>query len=619
MRIRKYLPVIVAITVLCGTVQATEFRSPLIVERGPMRYVFEEWEDSDYGLKVWTACYGRESHKAFMKHGTKTKPLSALFFNKSCFTLNEIFPNSCVDVATEYYNPFVGLTKLQPRITYEEKGLSLGARYAYPVYKDKGRVGLRIQVPFRKIEIEREDSGDKDTNQLDDLLTGEVVTRINSPTAAPPGDDRAIDVFARAVRMDFLQKIPYTSSGLTILRFDANGLPLIVGDNANWLFSRDDDAQAQNRMAAIIQSPAGTIPRDPDRLLGIHEDPVTDPTPLPADGLVGNNNAQYVFGTFTGVTPPNVTDVDVDYSALNINDCSSSTRAAALAATDDLWITSVHKKGNGGTQFSTGSEKLWSTLDLALKNYNENAYEWLADRCFEFESETRSGLGDIDLDLFYEHQFDEDVVGEVMIGVRIPTGYSDNYTGNPYRPHLGNGEHWEIKLGGMIAWQPLDWMNMKLDGRFAFVLEGEEKRMATFKGACVKNIGPCVKADVHWEYFVLNYDLNLFHPKTDAISCLIGYELYYKTKDSICYKARQMQSWLGKKYNNTTATFVEDLRDLDSSVATKYTQAIGHKIRFESSFRINRYFEIFCGGTYTFAGKYIPRECDCHGGFVVTF
>jgi hypothetical protein len=601
MRLNKYLLGVVFLMTSLRVV-ATEFRSPLIVERGPMRYVFEEWEEKDYGLKLWSSVYCREAHKAFLNHGTNTTHLSALFFNKSDFKLGEIFPGGHADLATENYSPFVALGKMQPRVTYYEKGFSLGGRFAYPVYKNKGRIGLRVQIPFRKIEIEKEDPGDLDTNQLDDFMTGEVVTRAGATGGST-------DVWARAVRMDFVQAIPATATKTPLLNFTAAGIPQIIGDNATWGIIADD------RMTAVIHSPEGTIPSGPTRLIGICEDPI--PTlgiganlvnvanRLPANGNI-SDATQYVFYDTTNYTP------------LNINTGTDAAKLAALDKTDDLWLTSVHNDNvTGGEEFNTGSEKLWTALDLALKNYNENMYEWLENNDFLIQTERRCGLGDIDLDLFYEHKFSDEFIGEAMVGVRFPTGPSDNYAGSVYRPHLGNGEHFEIKLGLMGAWQPVDWMNIKLDGRFAFVLEATEKRAAAFTGALIKNIGPAVDADVSWEYVVATLDFNLFHPKTDAISSVIGYEFYYKTKDDIDFKTSSMQSWLGQKF--VDGAWTENKHNLDSNVAEKHTEAFGHKVRFETSFRINQYFELYCGGTYTFAGQNLPRECDGHGGFVVTF
>ena len=614
MRMRKCWVFIVAMAILGGMVSATEFRSPLIGQTGPLRYVFEEWEDEDYGLKLWAACYHRGAHKAFISHGTDTCPLSTLFFGKSDFYLNEILPGSYAEIGTEYYSPFIAVTQLSPRITYEESGISVGGRWAYPVYKNKGRVGVRVRVPFIKnIEIEREDSGDKNDDPLAEFLTGEVVTRygliVNPSPFVSDEEIVAKDVFARAVRADFLQTIPYTADGDPILAFDSNGKPIIVTKDANWDATGIGDEEAYNRVAAVIQSDVGTRPGSPDRLVGISQNPRApdvDPTALPADGGV-NDGKQYHFSEGTNYTP------------LNVHSGTDAEKLAAKQRASELWITSVHGEGDGGEAFSTASNALWTTLDLALKNYQENVYAWLYDRGgFEFESGSRSGIGDIDVDLFYEHQLNDDVVLEGFVGVRIPMG-NNEYCYNPYRPHLGNGKHWEIWLGALVAFQPATWMNIKLDGRYSFVQNSEEERTAAFTGACVKNVGPCVCADVDWEYFVGHVDLNFFHPKTDAISAILGYEFYYKTRDRICFKCSTAESWLGKKYNETTEEWEAYPQTLDNCVASMYTQAISHKIRFEASCRITRWFELFCGGAYAIAGKNAPREADCHGGFVVTF
>jgi hypothetical protein len=292
----KCVLAIFSMACLFSFASATEFRSPLIVERGPMRYVFEGWDAKDYSLKLWAAGYCRESHKAFLSHGTNTTHLSALFFNKSDFSLVEIFPNSYAPLNSENYSPFVVVGELHPRITYVEKGISLGGRVAFPVSGNKGRFGFRVQVPFRRIEIEREDLGDKDTNQLDDVLTGEIVTR-NGTILPGPTANEAKDAYARAVRADFIQAIPYTAVNDPILSFGPDGKPYvtggpIAGNDATW-----DDVVADDRIAVVIHSPEGVPPHSPDRLIGIHQEPTAVavpgdltvlPTALPANGAISD-------------------------------------------------------------------------------------------------------------------------------------------------------------------------------------------------------------------------------------------------------------------------------------------------------------------------------------------
>jgi len=97
-----------------GFVNATEMRSPWFSERGPIRYKFETDKDEDYSLDIYALAHRRESHKAFLKHGTDTQPLTALIFNKADFPLNQIFPNSRVNPAGEFYNPFMDLMTIKP-------------------------------------------------------------------------------------------------------------------------------------------------------------------------------------------------------------------------------------------------------------------------------------------------------------------------------------------------------------------------------------------------------------------------------------------------------------------------------------------------------------------------
>ena len=247
----------------------------------------------------------------------------------------------------------------------------------------------------------------------------------------------------------------------------------------------------------------------------------------------------------------------------------------------------------------------------------ETAADFLAANGIDLDSQIRSGLGDMDLDLFYEHSFSKRLIGELMLGFRFPTGGKASLCASPYAPALGNNGHFEIKIGGDIAWKIASWVNLKFDTYYSFVLKNTEKRMAAFQGATIKNFGPCVNADVDWGYYVGRLDFTFFHPKTSDIRSSLGYEFYYKTKDKICFNNRLQQTFLGQQF--VDGVLVANLQPLDSCLASKNTESIGHKVRAETSCQINTWFEILAGGTVTFAGQNVFADSDAHAGFNILF
>jgi len=90
-------------------------------------------------------------------------------------------------------------------------------------------------------------------------------------------------------------------------------------------------------------------------------------------------------------------------------------------------------------------------------------------------------------------------------------------------------------------------------------------------------------------------DFTFFHPKTDNIRAQVGYEFYYKTEDHFNFKQQSAASWLGNQVSDPTVPY---LKPLDNNVARANTEAIGHKIRGETSVMIN---------------KYILRDAHCMG------
>ena len=657
---------------IVGCAFATEMRSPWLTERGPIRYKFERGNPDRYSLDIYSAAYGKFAHKAFMSHGTDTKPLSALFFNKDSFYLVEALEGSSLygpnnNLFREFHNPYLAAVKITPRVTYQELGMNLGGRFEYPVYEDKGRIGLRANIPFRYVRLERDDTKAA-TDASDHILRGDqrIVTGVDVGVGGPPTTAlpaKYVITNGQAYRLSlirnlkFIDKVAKTyenvldfgGAATDVKAFNAatysklgedytangyfrgsnipfaviSGLgtgrpplgrtgavtlvtPLTATDGAANVLAVKLPDGATNAAKFIVDDTVlnqdyfakGPAAAGPLQQPGTNDYPAALSN-LPANGIISDNK-RYVFKGGAGTRN--------DYSGLAAN------TVAALDTLNDLWVTTIHDENGAHFQNNRIEE-----LDLLLQAYNSNVFEWLDDNDFVFRTNQRTGFGDIDLDFFYEHMFSDEWCGEVFLGVRFPTGADDEYYGNPYKAHLGNGEHWELRFGGMVAWDALSWMNIKLDLTGAYAFEATEERAAVYQGSRVKNIGPKVDADVDWWYFIARLDFTFFHPKTKDLSTTIGYEFYYKTEDDINFKQATRTSWLGRRWDVPTGTWIDYFDTLDNGLAEKNTEAIGHKIRFEGRYQLCQWLEAFAGGSYIFAGQNIPRESDFHGGVNVRF
>jgi hypothetical protein len=639
-----YLSLLVASTT-ASAVNIGYFRTPYITERGPMRYIMpheEHFSDNKdcWNIHMWSAVYSKEAHKAYIKHGTNTKSLANLYFGADSFRWREIFPESNVPLTSEFYNPYMKVLRYKPCVTYSEYGTNLGARIEAPVWCGCGRLGLRASIPFKTIEMQRNDQGTRDdTENADVIAATQGAFRLDF---APGGDEVFFEAGTRSVayRLDFVEALAVSDFNREPMLqftngngFDQNGDVKIAGQSVTFRpnegnISDPRQGSPDGAGAAFLHSPEGIVP---PRNLNVSKigTPPNDLNGGP--GAIPNPITQALFDspTFNDVNDPD--EVYTFARGLNLqyvplSEASKTTPQERLADNNlkaTIWVVPTTEIDG---QLSDPTATMQSALAKAADQYTENTFEWLFDRGWVFKTKRRSGLGDLLVELFYEHTFDECLVGELMLGVVFPTAGSNGYTGNQYQPILGNGGHFEIKLGGMIAYQPLNWMNLKLDAYYSFVLEAKEQRAAAFKGAQIKNIGPKAVADVDWGYFVGRLDFNFFHPQTCQLSSLLGYELYIKQKDHVRFKKSKLASWLGRTYIPVTSPtspdqnkFEENLAELDNGLAEKHTDSISHKVRCETSYRFSEYFEMFAGATYVFAGKNVPCETDCHVGFHVSF
>lgn len=619
---------------LVSSVSATEFRLPLPIEHGPMRQLFGEEEDV-HGVRFWASLYTRYADKAFTDtHGTDTEPLTALFFNKDDFRFTEAFPDSLIPLKSEFYNPLLRTTRLRLRTNYAEQGLAIGGSWDYPFYTNRGRIGLRAALPIKRVKVEKIDmEGVRDGAQLQDVMS-EQPALIESPTTsmqAPSG-------MTGMVRLDFAEALVQSGDRNSAVKYgtaayrseigagmqvDGDAWPAVPYINPPKAAGFDgvnmNDENARNAIA-LTYSPEGFIPREPDTYIyKRYSSTATDATAFPTDASItakkayyfhrGDNYSLLADETQTGGTAINMTQ-----------------RLKNQAAKANVWIMPIQRTSAdhpvGGKQWSLPAVDNGGPLkvlkDLA-EQVTENGYEWMHDRGFDFETFTKEGVGDLDVDLYYEHQFEDTFLGQIYAGVRLPTGGKREYTSNPYYTPLGNGGHYEVKIGGMLAAQAGSWIGIKGDAYYAIVLEENEERAATFKNSQIKNLGPQADAAVDWKYFVGRVDLNLQHPSTPDITVLLGYEFDYKQEESVRFVRASMASWLGRSYNTTTNAWDDNKQLLDSNAAAYHTKQYGHRVRWEASYILSDWFEFLWGGCWTFAGKNAPRDMAGHLGFNIAF
>lgn len=599
---------------------ASDFHSPLLALEGPVRFVADVEGRDDSSVKFWTTVSRRQASQGFMNHGSSAVGLSNLIFNEDGFRVADIFSDSYVPSATEAYLPLLRTARISTRATYSEVAIVIGTQWMYPVYEDRGRFGIRARVPFKYAEIEREDlSGLPGGAQLEDVVAVQ-------PVAAIPGGAGAPEILpaeqSRMMRFDFAEALTQSNDLNSVFKFDDE--PEMGG---NKLSALDDNNQttAKNRLA-VVYSPVGLVPKVPDIPsniavalkvadlpggpgLAINQIP-TSYVSLPADGEVSPGKIykiDAIAGKYRGL---------LDDNAVNADE-----RRAHQRTKETMWLIPYGYEATPGTLTMAGTLQGGSMFILndLTGRVTENVYQWFHARGYDFEGGPRQGLGDIEIEAFYQQDFVPEMTGEALVGVRIPIDCDRQFYASPYKARLGNGGHWEVLAGGGIGWTMKKLINLKFHGQYSFVLPEIEEVCATFKGSTIKGIGPRQEASIEWSYATLNLDCTFFHPDSHTCSGVIGYQLYWKGKDKVAYKNAKAESWLGQKYNKTTKQFEENLVDLDSSLLAANTDAISHRLRLEFSLRIGSYCEILLGGAYTLAGKHVARDLDTHFGVHLTF
>lgn len=658
-KIAKYS--LLALSLAGGKLYATDFHTPL--PNAPLRYEFLDTKGQKSIANFWSTAYFRSADKAHMHDGFKSKPLSELIFGKSEFHIADSFQNATDDGfgLTQNENPYLGTVRIAPRVAYTEEGITVGGNWTYPVWGQKGRIGVRASVPFRSIRMEKDSESEAyAVGDQRKVVEGDI--RYINPTNASLGDSNAGNAPKQLTNigyynLKFLSKVKYVSDaqGHVIALFGKNAAgKYIVGEKVlptaaqvnSGLLGNNGGGSTYTGVPPMLVLRAKNHKNPPVGTGGgIWFDNSTNPAAL-VNAVTGNTHIAYVPRTgnvilnIPGSTAPAGATLMTPASSLSGAGVDSAVVLAADGSypltdiTDDLWLTTMH---GGTTDVGSpveDSAAAKTTIDSALGLYNNNTQNldsWLAQRGYVFKTYNLIGIGDADIDVFYNHRFSNRFMCEGYLGMRLPTGAGDVYHGNPYRMYLGNGDHFELRLGADLAWEITKTISMQADMNYNVALQTTEHRMEAYKGAKVKNIGPKANADVDWSYFVGNLNVTFCHPKTKDIATTVGYEFYCKTKDHIDFKHSHSQNhWLGASFVGADGTTPADATTvgtqyvvlpmkLDGDVAAMRTDSIAHRAYIEGSYRFSKYLSMNFGGKYTLVGRNTPCEGEAYTGVDVKF
>jgi len=628
MQITKYFFVVtksILVAILgASALIGTTLQPPMFFEKGPLRCLFDFDEPlSTRNLKLWAAGTSRQSSQAYIDvFGTQTDELSRLVFNASNFKITEAFPDCLIPQNSEYYNPLLRTVHIDSKIDHKERAILFGGRYALSVNNDAGRIGIRWMVPIKSLTVRRLD--------IDSFPRGADLENVlaYASQVIPRSGEAPINVATfPMMRMDFAEALVQSRSKNPALNLADTKNPPKVGasiiSDANLTGGDDAFRNSVQRCLGVVRVRQGQLPSQPgvkNTAIITRVPVVTAPSTTPtaaqlayADGtddvLPDDGNAEYdlIYRLETTGNPGRYSKL-ADETTTDIQE-----RRGRQRLKEELWlIPRVYSSGSAlVSSFSEGGAL--NILTRLSEQVTENAYAFLDDKGYSLDTFTVAGLGDSQVDLFYEHLLSDKCYGEMALSLVIPTAQDSKDFTSPYHAPLGNGKHFEVKLGGSLWAQPLSRLNVRAECQYACVIPTEETMRASFKGSLIKNMGPIVNGFIGWNYYVARIDATMFHFKTKALSTMLGYEIYYKEKDSLIFPENAMETWQGKKILPDGLT-VRNPRQLDESVTTKNTHSIAHRIKFETSMRVTNQCEFSLGFGYSFVGLNSPKTIDF--GFV---
>ena len=501
----------------------------------------------------------------------KKIPLSELFFGKSDFRGEEVFADGILLNRPNGY-PGLSFAMLRPRFDYNERGVVLGAHVEKQIEGSKWRWSWNVNIPIKSIEVEQNWACglEKTEETLEDVVvnTTQVV------------DDSEVQQVS-AYRLDFLSTLVDATGNAMVVYGDGSGATTIAGRNVT------------TSSAAI---PMYAYRRDDGKLLPENF------TVGPVDGAAVNLNAAGSNGA-DNTKLQFIVNANVNYK---------NGLGKERAAQGKLFMVPI---SDGAGELQPDAKIIQNTVNFILEGLDisgsGSAISFFGSRgiCF-CANEHIVGFGDLQTQSAIAYDFTERAYIEAAMGFKYPTGKKHKNPCRLFYMPTGNNGHFEFRFGLDGAWRSKKWFGIYADFSYSHVFEETEKRAAAFKGATVKNIGPCVEAKVKWGYFLGHLDMTVFHPDNQNLGFALGYEGYYKRYDKIrfctCDQSYKVEDLLGERHA------------LDSCVLESNTNILTHKIRGEVFHRWN-YFHLYGGASRVVGGWNGMRETEAHIGCSINF
>lgn len=578
---------LISLLALSGIVSAREMFTPLTLRKDYKWYPFlddccgeERDEEKCVEWKFMMAPFNRTATKATgndnyntADDGTKNcdnDEIAKLFFAKSPFYLQDAFANGQVGRIS---NPLVNFAKINPHVTFEEKGLMFGFDVSAPFFNcNKWRWGLRGSVPFAHRTVNQLTCCADliDNSKLDDV----VQTGVREPV----GGNTIQNSFA--MRLDVLSAL--YNNGLNGVRFVEYG----DAGTSTKMASQDvalDQTVGTNQSINMVVSSTGTLPSKPFSATAAT---VGATTALDAEGdNVASGRTRFTTG--------------VDYAS-----------GLALDGTQQAQLFVVPTLNAAGNGISGRASTIQTTANALLHSFDEDVQDFLATANggpITFDPQQVQGAGDLELELFLNYQWLCCLWFEGRVGLALPTGVETDEPGKVFKLPIGNNGHVGVDLGLAMGWDFARWLKLYGDVKYRWTLSATETIAGAFTGATVKNIGPKQDAKISWGHFLAHIDATIIPTCVcNWIGFDLGYEFYWKKKDDVNF------------CNNSAADLSGVTQTLNSCVLERMTKVVSHKLSVES-FTTNECYNLYAGFSSVVGGKNVMKEAEWHLGMTIKF